>query len=259
MNHLFDISDKVAVVTGGAHGLGRMIAEGFARAGAKVYITSRKSEALEEAVRAIGELSTCIGITADLTTPAAAIAVADQIKAREPALHVLVNNAGRTWGAPLETFPDSAWSSVMTVNVQSPFALVRELLPLLKQAATPEDPARIINIGSAAGIKAERQLSAYSYGASKAAIHHLSRLLAAELAQYHITVNAVAPGYFPTQMTAHLRKQHEELEHLLMRVPLQRLGEADDIAGACMFLASRAGRYMTGTELVLDGGIVGCT
>jgi NAD(P)-dependent dehydrogenase (short-subunit alcohol dehydrogenase family) len=234
-----------------------MIAEGLVRAGAKVYITSRKPDICENTARELSQLGTCLAIAADLNTPEAIVALANEVKSREPRLNILINNAGRTWGAPLESFPDKAWAPVMAVNVQGPFTLIRELLPLLGAAASAEDPARIINIGSLAGLRAER-LSAYSYAASKAALHHLSRTLAADLAERHITVNSVVPGYFPTQMTAHIRKDDVETRKLLERVPLGRLGEADDIAGACIFLSSRAGRYITGSELVLDGGMSGC-
>lgn len=257
MSSLFGIEHKTALVTGGAQGMGRMIAEGLVRAGAKVYITSRKPDICENTARELSRFGECLAIAADLDTPEAVVALANEIKSREPQLNILINNAGRTWGAPLESFPDKAWTPVMAVNVQGPFTLIRELLPLLVAAASAEDPARIINIGSLAGLRAER-LSAYSYAASKAALHHLSRTLAADLAERNITVNSVVPGFFPTQMTAHIRKDDGETRKLLERVPLGRLGEADDIAGACIFLASRAGRYITGSELVLDGGMSGC-
>ena len=257
LSSLFSLEKKTALVTGGAQGMGRMIASGLISAGAKVYITSRKADICAATARELSELGTCVGIAADLNTPEAVVALADEIKKREPQLHIMINNAGRTWGAPLESFPDKAWPSVMAVNVQGPFTLVRELLPLLKAGATREDPARVINIGSLAGLRAE-PLSAYSYAASKAAIHHLSRVLARDLADKHITVNSVIPGYFPTQMTAHIRGQDAELTKLLERVPLGRLGEPDDIVGACLYLSSRAGRYVTAAELVVDGGMAGC-
>jgi NAD(P)-dependent dehydrogenase (short-subunit alcohol dehydrogenase family) len=258
MSSLFSLDKKVALVTGGAQGMGRMIAAGLIGAGAKVYITSRKREVCEAAAHELAQAGACVGLVADLNTPEAVVALANEIKAREPRLDILINNAGRTWGAPLETFPDKAWAGVMAVNVQGPFTLVRELLPLLVAAAAPEDPARIINIGSLAGLRAE-PLSAYSYAASKAAIQHLSRVLAKDLAARHITVNSIIPGYFPTQMTAHIRGQEAELNKLLERVPLGRLGEPDDIVGACVFLASRAGRYLTAADLVVDGGMAGCS
>jgi NAD(P)-dependent dehydrogenase (short-subunit alcohol dehydrogenase family) len=257
MVSLFGLEKKVALITGGAHGMGRMIAAGFIRAGAKVYITSRKSEVVAAAAAELNQVGECVGIAADLNTPESMTVLSEQIKSREPKLNILVNNAGRTWGAPLESFPDKAWQAVMTVNVQGPFTLVRDLLPALKSAATPEDPSRVINIGSLAGLRAE-PLHAYSYSASKAAVHHLSRILARDLAGSSITVNSIIPGYFPTQMTAHIQREEGTLQELLNRVPLRRLGHPDDIVGACVFLASRAGSYVTGAELVVDGGIAGC-
>jgi NAD(P)-dependent dehydrogenase (short-subunit alcohol dehydrogenase family) len=257
VNKLFDISGKIALVTGGANGLGRMIAAGFVEAGCTVYITSRDAEAGKLAAREMAQSGTCIALAADLATPEAVVALADQFKAREQRLDILVNNAGRTWGAPLESFPDKAWAGVMALNVQGPFTLVRELLPLLKASGSARDPSRVITIGSLAGGVVER-LSVYSYAASKAAMHHLSRELAADLAEHHITVNIVAPGYFPTKMTAHIRKQGDAMQKLLERVPLARLGQAEDIAGTCIFLASRSGSYITGSALFLDGGMSGC-
>jgi len=257
MQSLFDVSGKKVLVTGGAQGMGRMIAEGFLQGGAKVYFTSRKADIVAQAEQEMSSIGSCVGIVSDLSTPEAAVALIDEIRQKEERIDVLINNAGKTWGAPLESFPDQAWASIMAVNVQGPFTLVRELLPLLKAAGSVEDPARVINIGSLAGAKVER-LSAYSYAASKAAIHHLSRELAAELANKNITVNTIVPGYFPTKMTAHVRGEDDELNKLLDRVPLQRLGESDDIKGACIFLSSRAANYITGTELFVDGGMGGC-
>jgi NAD(P)-dependent dehydrogenase (short-subunit alcohol dehydrogenase family) len=230
---------------------------GLLLAGAKVYITSRKQDICEQAALEMSERGSCVPLTGDLVTPEAAVALAEQIKARESRLDVLINNAGRTWAAPIQSFPDEAWPAVMGVNVQGPFTLVRELLPLLKAAASAQDPARVINIGSLAGSSVE-PLQAYSYSASKAAIHHLSRVLAADLAQHHITVNVIAPGYFPTQMTAHIRKDEAETRTYLARVPLGRLGRSGDIVGACIFLTSRAGSYITGITLAIDGGMLGC-
>jgi len=257
MPPLFDITGKIALVTGGAQGLGRMIAEGLVNAGCKVYITSRKQDIGDQAAREMSERGQCIALVADLSTPEACTALAHEIKRSEQRLDVLVNNAGRTWGAPLESFPDKAWAAVMAVNVQGPFTLVRELLSLLKAAGSVQDPARVINVGSVAGAAVE-PISAYSYAASKAAIHHLSKVLAAELAPDHITVNVIVPGYFPTQMTAHIRRDDKEAQKLISRVPLARLGRPDDVAGACIYLASRAGSYLTGGAIFLDGGAVGC-
>jgi NAD(P)-dependent dehydrogenase (short-subunit alcohol dehydrogenase family) len=257
VNTLFDLEGKVALVTGGAHGLGRMIAAGLATAGAAVYITSRKAEAAERSARELSSIGPCHALTANLATPEAAAALAAELARLETRLDILVNNAGKTWGAPLESFPDRAWPDVMAVNVQGPFTLIRELLPLLKAAATADDPARIINVGSLAGSVVEL-LQAYSYAASKAGLHHLSRVLAAELAPHHITVNNVVPGFFPTPMTAHIRADGGAHQNLIARVPLKRLGRPEDIAGACVYLASRAASYITGIDLPVDGGLGGC-
>jgi NAD(P)-dependent dehydrogenase (short-subunit alcohol dehydrogenase family) len=256
-NTLFHLDGKVALITGGAHGLGRMIAAGLATAGATVYITSRKAEAAERSALELSAIGPCHGLTANLATPEAAVALAAELKRRESRLDILVNNAGKTWGAPLESFPDRAWPDVMAVNVQGPFTLIRELLPLLKAAATPDDPARIINVGSLAGNVVE-PLQAYSYAASKAGLHHLSRVLAADLAPHHIAVNNVVPGFFPTPMTAHIRADDGAHQKLIARVPLGRLGRPEDIAGACVYLASRAASYITGIDLPVDGGLGGC-
>jgi NAD(P)-dependent dehydrogenase (short-subunit alcohol dehydrogenase family) len=254
----FDLSGKTALVTGGAQGLGRMIAEGLLRAGAAVAITSRKADICTAAAQDMTALGTCIALPADLSTPEAAVDLAHRYRnSVGDALHILVNNAGKTWGAPIDGFPDKAWPGVMMVNVQTPFTLVRELLPELIVAGSTDDPARVINIGSVAGKKTQ-QLNAYSYAASKAAVHMLSRDLAGDLAQRNINVNAVLPGYFPTSMTAHMRDAEAVDPALLAKIPMRRMGRPEEIAGIVVFLASRAGAYITGAEIPVDGGIVGC-
>ena len=259
MTHPFNLTGKVALVTGGAQGLGRMIVEGLLSAGATVVFTSRKTDVCEAAAAEMADLGHCIPLAADLSSPEAAVDLAARV--REVAgdkLHILVNNAGKTWGAPVEGFPDKGWPGVMMVNVQAPFTLLRELLPELAAAGTPDDPSRVINIGSVAG-KSTQGLSAYSYSASKAAIHMLSRDLAGDLADRNITVNAVLPGYFPTNVTAHMRDEEAVDPALLAKIPLRRMGRADEIAGIIVFLSSRAGGYITGAEIPVDGGIVGCS
>jgi NAD(P)-dependent dehydrogenase (short-subunit alcohol dehydrogenase family) len=254
---LFSLKGKTALVTGGAHGLGRMIAEGLLRAGATVAITSRDPDRCAAAAAEMATLSPCIPLPADLSVADGAVAVAQRFREAVGKCSILINNAGRTWGAPIEKFPDKAWASVMSVNVQAPFSLIREMLPELRAAGTADDPARIINIGSVAGMKTER-LHAYSYAASKAAIHMLTRDLAGDLASDNITVNAIVPGYFPTDMTAHMRDGDAVDPELLAHIPLRRLGRPADIAGMVVLLSSRSGSYITGALIPIDGGLVGC-
>jgi len=254
---LFCLKGKTALVTGGAHGLGRMIAEGLLRAGATVAITSRDAKRCADAAADMDPQGRCIALPADLSTPEAAVALAQRYRETVGNCHILVNNAGKTWGGPIETFPDKAWPGVMTVNVQTPFTMVRELLPELGAAGTADDPARVINIGSVAGVKTEG-LHAYSYAASKAAIHMLTRDLAGDLAHRNITVNAVIPGYFPTHMTAHMRDGDVVDPGLLSRIPLRRLGRPEDIAGIVVLLCSKGGAYITGALIPVDGGLVSC-
>ena len=255
LQELFSLEGKTALVTGGANGMGRMIAEGLVGAGARVLLTSRKAADAESAAAELGHGS--VGIAADLTKADGCAELVERVQKECSTLQILINNAGRTWGNPLESFPDKGWDSVWPINVQTPFRLVRDLLPQLKAGGRQGDPARVVNIGSISG-RAIEPLRAYSYVASKAAIHHLSRALAADLAAHNITVNAIVPGYFPTHMTDHMRDDPEAMTDLISRVPLGRMGTPQDIASACIFLSSRAGAYITGAELVVDGGMAGC-
>lgn len=258
MSGLFDLTGKNALVTGGAQGLGRMIAEALLRAGAAVAITSRKADVCEAAAAEMAAFGTCIAIPCDLSSPEAAVDLAARTRAQFGGrLHIIVNNAGKTWGGPLDSYPDKAWPGVLAVNVQAPFTLIRELLPELEAAASADDPARVINIGSVAG-KVTARLSAYSYSASKAAIHMLSRDLAGDLAARNINVNVVMPGYFPTKMTAHMRDNDVVDPALLSHIPMRRMGRDDEIGGVIVFLASRASGYITGAEIPVDGGVIGC-
>lgn len=254
---LFELSGKTALVTGGAQGLGRMIAEGLLSAGATVAITSRKADVCEAAAAEMAELGRCIALPADLSTPEAAVELVERYRAVVGPCHILINNAGKTWGGEIDTFPDKAWPSVMAVNVQTPFTMVRELLPDLAAAGKPDDPARVINIGSVAGMKTER-LKAYSYAASKAAVHMMTRDLAGDLADRNITVNAVIPGFFPTKMTAHMRSEDQVDPALLAHIPMRRLGTPGDIAAVIVFLCGKGGGYVTGAQIPVDGGVVGC-
>jgi NAD(P)-dependent dehydrogenase (short-subunit alcohol dehydrogenase family) len=252
MQNLFSIDGKVALVTGGSRGIGLMIARGFVEAGARVYISSRKAEVCDRVARELSAAGTCLSLPADLSTEAGSRGLADALAAREPLLHVLVNNAGANWGAPLADYPDAAWDKVLALNVKAVFHLSRALLPLLERAARPGDPARIINIGSIDGLQAPF-LETYAYSASKAAVHHLTRVLAHQLAARGITVNAVAPGPFESKMMAETLERFRDA--FVASCPLGRIGEPEDMAGAAIYLASRAGAYLTGAVIPVDGGI----
>jgi NAD(P)-dependent dehydrogenase (short-subunit alcohol dehydrogenase family) len=257
-NEIFSLAGKKALVTGGAQGLGRMIAEGLLRAGASVAITSRKLDVCEKAAAEMSAIGPCTPFAADLSTPEAAVDLVARYRAALSGLDILVNNAGKTWGAPIDVFPDRAWPGVMAVNVQMPFKMVQEFLPELTASGAAGDPSRVINIGSVAGKRIE-PLQAYSYAASKGAIHLLTRQMAADLADRNIAVNVILPGFFPTSMTAHLRDDEGTPSGVLEgHIPLRRMGRPDDIAGAVVFLSSRAGAYITGAEIPVDGGVVGC-
>ncbi len=252
---LFDIKGKTALVTGGSRGIGEMIAAGFIAAGVKTYISSRKADVCDATALRLSEQGECVSIPADLSDLDGVNQLVDGIKAREDRLDILVNNAGATWGQPIEEFPEHGWDKIMDVNVKGPFFLTRALLPLLEVSASSSDPARVINVGSVDGLNVNR-LPTFSYGPSKAAMHHLTRVLAAHLARRYITVNAIAPGPFPSKMMAATLDQYGE--QIRKGVPLQRIGEPQDMAGAAIFLASNASSYITGTVIPVDGGIVGC-
>jgi NAD(P)-dependent dehydrogenase (short-subunit alcohol dehydrogenase family) len=247
---LFSIEGRTALVTGGTSGIGAMIARGYVEAGARVYVASRKAEACEATAKELSQHGTCIGIPADLGSEQGCRALADEIADREPALHILVNNAGANWGAPFAEFPDAAFDKVLALNLKAVFHLTRALVPLLEKAAEEGDPARVINIGSIDGIQVPL-LETYSYSASKAAVHHMSRVLARKLAP-HITVNAVAPGPFQSKMMAATLDQFGD--SIAGNNPLGRIGAPEDMAGIAIFLASKAGAYVTGTVIPVDGG-----
>ncbi|MFA7602811.1 MAG: SDR family NAD(P)-dependent oxidoreductase [Novosphingobium sp.] len=249
---LFDVTAAVALVTGGSRGIGRMVAEGLLRAGARVYICARKQPELDETVAALSAIGPCHGIAADLGTPEGCRAIADSVATREDRLNILVNNAGATWGAPIDAFPRDAFDKVMTVNVTGVFDLTRHLLPLLRTAARAGEPARVINISSLAGIEPP-ETESFSYSSSKAAVLMLTRHLARRLASEGITVNAIAPGVFPSRMTAPFFREDGSQDK--WDIPLGRVGAIEDIAGTVIFLGSRAGAYLTGAVLPLSGGM----
>jgi len=257
MSDLFDVSGKTALVTGGSRGIGLMIARGLVQAGARVIVSSRKSADVEAAAAELATLGDCHAIPADISTQQGAQALAAATCERFPSLDILVNNAGAAWGAPLEEFPASGWDKVAHTNVEGVFHLTVALLPALRAAAGAEDPARVVNIGSIDGLRTPA-MDNYSYSASKAAVHMLTRHLAKRLAAEHITVNAIAPGPFQSKMTAFFLEDQESRELVEQMVPLGRIGRPDDVAGLTLFLCSRAGAYLTGTVIPLDGGITGC-
>ena len=250
--NLFDLSGKAAVVTGGSRGIGLMIARGLLEAGARVYISSRKADACAAAQQELSQYGMVTALPADLSTEQECLALAEQVGEREKSLNVLVNNAGATWGAPLLEFPAAAWDKVVDLNLKSPFFLTRAFLPLLEAAGTDDDPARVINIGSIDGLRVP-SMPTYSYSASKAGVHHLTRVLARELGPRQITVNAVAPGPFESKMMAWTLEHHRD--EIASAAPLRRIGRPDDMAGVAVYLASRAGAYVTGAVIPVDGGL----
>jgi NAD(P)-dependent dehydrogenase (short-subunit alcohol dehydrogenase family) len=251
---LFGIEGKVAVVTGGSRGIGLMIARGLLQAGARVYISSRKADACAAAQQELSAYGEVLAIPADLSNEPECLRLASEVGEREDRLHILVNNAGATWGEPLEQFPAAAWDKVIDVNLKAPFFLTRAFLPMLEKAASDDDPARIINIGSIDGLHVN-PMPHYPYSASKAAIHHLTRVLARELAAKRITVNAVAPGPFPSKMMAFALDDPGTRELIEASNPLGRIGRPDDMAGVAIYLSSRAGSYVNGAVIPVDGGI----
>ena len=257
VGELFDVSGKTALVTGGSRGIGRMIAAGLLEAGVRVIISARKADQLAQTASELAGVGSCQAIPADLSTPDGAAALAQAVMAESERLDILVNNAGANWGAPLEEFPPSGWDRAMHTNVEGIFHLTVALLPALRAAASAEGPARVINIGSVDGIRPP-SMDNYSYSASKAAVHMLTRHLAKRLAPEQITVNAIAPGPFESKMMAFLLDDPERRAMVQATVPLGRIGRPDDAAGLTLFLASRAGSYLTGTVIPLDGGVTGC-
>jgi NAD(P)-dependent dehydrogenase (short-subunit alcohol dehydrogenase family) len=249
---LFDLSGKVAVVTGGTRGIGLMIARGLLQAGASAYVSSRKPEAGEAAAAELSAYGRVVPVPADLSREEECARLAAEIGRSEERVHVLVNNAGATWGAPLAEFPASGWDKVIDLNLKAPFFLTRAFLPLLEAAGTADDPARVINVGSIDGLRVP-PFPTYSYSASKAGVHQLTRVLARELGPRHITVNAVAPGPFESKMMAAVLAEFGE--QIAAASPLGRIGRPDDMAGVAVFLSSRAGSYVTGAVIPVDGGI----
>lgn len=261
LDQLFNITGKNALVTGGGSGIGEMMTETLVRAGCRVFIASRKTGALikvADRLNAIGPGKVEV-LTADLSSAEGVASLYDQLCDHIDALHILCNNSGATWGAPMEDFPREAWDKILNLNVAAIGDVTKHMLPLLEKAASADDPARVINTGSVMGTRYNAQIGggngAYSYVASKAAVHHLTKVFAGELAAKHITVNAIAPGPFPSRMMAFATDTEEKRAMMGKTVPLGRVGEEDDIACLIRFLCSKGGGYVSGAIIPIDGGM----
>lgn len=253
VGNLFSIKDKVALITGGSRGIGLMIAQGYVEAGAKVYISSRKAEVCDAVAAELSKIGTCISLPQDISTNEGCAQLVKAISEREERLDILVNNAGAAWGAPLAEYPESGWDKVCDLNMKSVFFLTQQLVPLLEASGTVESPAKIINVGSIDGIRVPRLVETYAYSASKAGVHQMTQVLALHLGKRHIAVNAIAPGPFPSHMTKELLTNFGD--RIAASCPMGRVGQPEDMAGIAIFLASRAGNYLNGTVIPVDGGI----
>ncbi|KLN53706.1 SDR family oxidoreductase [Variovorax paradoxus] len=247
---LFSLKGRNALITGGSRGIGRMIAEGFLAQGARVYISARKAAACDQAAKELSAFGHCVSLPADVSTLEGAQALVDAYAKHEDALDILANNAGAAWGAPYDEFPESGWDKVVDLNLKTPFFLTKALTPMLKKAAT-DHLAKVINIASIDGISVNPQ-ETYSYAASKAGLIQLTRRMALRLAQDRIVVSAIAPGAFASDMNKLARDHGDEVKE---RIPAGRIGVPEDMAGAAIYLASRAGDYVVGSTLVVDGGV----
>ncbi len=250
MNDLFSLAGRTALVTGGSRGIGRMIAAGFLAQGAKVYISARKAEACDATARELAAGGTCISLPADVSTAEGVKALVAAYAARESSLDILVNNAGAAWGEPFDAFPEKGWDKVVDLNMKTPFFLTQALIGLLRKGAAVR-PAKVINIASIDGISVNPQ-ETYSYAASKAGLIQLTRRMALRLAQDNIVVSAIAPGAFASEMN---RDARDNAAEVIRHIPAGRIGTDEDMAGAAIYLAARAGDYVMGSTLVVDGGV----
>lgn len=251
MKDLFSLEGRAALVTGGSRGIGRMIAEGFLEQGARIYITARKVAQCDAAAEEMSALGSCVSLPCDLSTVAGCRSLANRLTALEPKLDILVNNAGAAWGAEFDDFPESGWDKVLNINLKSPFFLTQALHGALKAAASAERPAKVINIASIDGMRLNPQ-ETYSYHASKSGLIYLTRRMAARLIQDHIVMSCIAPGAFASDMNRDARDRGDSVAR---HIPMRRIGEPRDMAAAAVYLASRAGDYVVGATLPVDGGV----
>jgi NAD(P)-dependent dehydrogenase (short-subunit alcohol dehydrogenase family) len=251
MKDLFSLQGRVALVTGGSRGIGRMIATGLLHQGARVYLSARKAAACEATAAELSAIGPCVALPIDVSTIDGARRLAAEIEAREPALDILVNNAGAAWGEPFESFSEGGWDKVVDLNLKSPFFLTQALHAALRRGAAQGRPAKVINVASIDGISVNL-LDTYSYAASKAGLIHLTRRMALRLARDGIVVSGIAPGPFPSDMN---RDARDHGDAVAQRVPIGRVGDLEDMAGVAIYLASRAGDYVVGETIVVDGGV----
>ena len=252
--NLFSMQDKVCVITGGHSGLGKAMATAFLQAGAKrVYINGRSKDACEKTAQELSEFGNCIALPADVSSAEGIVNLTETLKSNEDSIEVLVNNAGTGWIAPFEKYPEDGWSKVMDLNAKTPFFLSQKLLPLLAAQATAKSTTSIINIGSIAAVRGDAS-SMFSYSASKAAVHQVTRNMAHNLANKHIRVNAIAPGRFHSNMTKSIQENEKQYKAEINAIPLHRWGNDQDIAGIALLLASQAGAFVTGEIIHVDGG-----
>jgi NAD(P)-dependent dehydrogenase (short-subunit alcohol dehydrogenase family) len=251
IENLFSVRGKLAVITGGSRGIGEMIARAYVENGARVIITARNAAVCDGLAAELSKIGECVSIPADLSKMAEIERFAAEVAKREPKLDILVNNAGASWGAPFDDFPESGWDKVMDLNVKSIFFLTQKLIKQLESAGTADDYARVINIGSIDGQHVS-DLETYSYAASKAGVLHMTKMMAKFLAGRHIAVNAIAPGFFPSKMTAAIPADFSKA--MQSETPMQRWGNADDMGGVALFLGSRASAFLCGSVVTVDGG-----
>ena len=250
MSELFSLKGRVALVTGGSRGIGKMIAAGFLAQGARVYITARKAEACEATAAELSKVGPCVALPADVSTREGIEALVKALEARETSLDILVNNAGAAWGEPFDAFGEKGWDKVVDLNMKTPFFLTQALAPMLRLAAKKQ-LAKVINIASIDGISVN-PMETYSYAASKSGLIHLTRRMALRLIKDGIAVSAIAPGAFASEMN---RDARDNAAEVVKRIPAGRIGTDEDMAGAAIFLASRAGDYVVGSTLTVDGGV----